>query len=44
MQKFEEGRGFELPSGYGDNKILLLVRDPYWVYSYWEISPPVIHL
>ena len=38
MQKFEEVRGFELPGGYGDNKIILLVRDPYWIYAYWEIS------
>ncbi len=27
----------ELPSGYGDNKIVLLVRDPYWLHSYWEM-------
>lgn len=27
-----------LPSGYGDNRIVLLARDPYWVYAYWEIS------
>jgi hypothetical protein len=39
MQKFEGVRGFELPGGYGDNRIVLLVRDPYWVYSYWEINP-----
>ncbi|HNX68968.1 MAG TPA: DUF4912 domain-containing protein [Candidatus Omnitrophota bacterium] len=28
----------ELPDNYGDNQIYLLVRDPYWVYSYWEIQ------
>ena len=28
-----------LPAGYGDNKIVLLVRDPYCVFAYWEISP-----
>lgn len=28
----------ELPSGYGDNKIVLLVRDPYWLHGYWEIT------
>lgn len=29
----------ELPDNYGDNQIYLLVRDPYWIYSYWEIQP-----
>lgn len=28
----------ELPSGYGDNKIVMLVRDPYWCYLYWELQ------
>jgi uncharacterized protein len=28
---------FRFPPGYGDNKIVLLARDPWWVYSYWEI-------
>lgn len=28
----------ELPENYGDNQIYLLVRDPYWIYSYWEIQ------
>jgi hypothetical protein len=27
-----------LPSGYDDNKIVLLARDPHWLYAYWEIS------
>ncbi|MFH1406984.1 MAG: DUF4912 domain-containing protein [Candidatus Omnitrophota bacterium] len=28
----------ELPEGYGDTKIILLVRDPWWLYAYWEIT------
>ncbi|HOE69290.1 MAG TPA: DUF4912 domain-containing protein [Candidatus Omnitrophota bacterium] len=28
----------ELPENYGDNQIYLLVRDPHWIYSYWEIQ------
>ena len=28
---------FELPQGYSDCHITLLVRDPYWIYSYWEL-------
>ena len=31
-------RSLELPDNYGDNQIYLLVRDPYWIYSYWEIQ------
>jgi len=29
---------FDFPYSYGDNKIILLVRDPYWTYAYWEIT------
>jgi hypothetical protein len=28
----------ELPFGYGDDKIVICVRDPLWVYSYWELT------
>ncbi len=28
----------ELPPAYGDNRIILLVRDPYWIHVYWEVS------
>ena len=28
----------ELPDNYGDNQIYLLVRDPHWIYCYWEIQ------
>jgi hypothetical protein len=28
----------ELPLGYGDNKIVMLVRDPNWCYLYWELQ------
>ena len=31
-------RSQELPDNYGDNQIYLLVRDPYWIYAYWEIQ------
>jgi len=29
---------FRFPQGYGDNKIVLLVRDPWWIFAYWEIQ------
>jgi hypothetical protein len=38
IRKFEQQRGFEFPAGYGDNKIIALVRDPYWIYVYWEVN------
>lgn len=28
----------ELPQEYGDTKIVLLIRDPEWVYAYWEMN------
>lgn len=27
----------ELPSGYGDSRIVLMPRDPQWAYTYWDI-------
>lgn len=37
-QEFPKDTGFQLPSGYGDNRIVLMVRDPWWLYAYWEIT------
>ena len=28
-----------LPTCYGDDQITLLVRDPWWLYAYWEVTP-----
>jgi hypothetical protein len=28
----------ELPTSYEEDRIVLLVRDPYWVHAYWEIT------
>ena len=28
----------ELPQSYGTHKLLLLVRDPHWLYSHWDIT------
>lgn len=38
IQKFAEEKPFEFPAGYGDNRIVLMVRDPHWVYAYWEVN------
>ena len=28
----------DLPAGYGKDRIVLMVRDPYWLHSYWELT------
>jgi len=34
-------RDFHVPYGYNDNKIVLMIRDPWTLYSYWEIRREV---
>ncbi|ATW23490.1 DUF4912 domain-containing protein [Candidatus Formimonas warabiya] len=29
----------ELPESYGDDQLTLMVKNPRWLYAYWEISP-----
>jgi len=29
---------FVFPRVYGDTKIVLLVRDPWWLHAYWEVN------
>jgi len=28
-----------LPDRYHDDRITLIARDPYWLYTYWELTP-----
>src|SRR5262245_5410364 len=28
----------DLPAGYGKDRIVVMVRDPYWLHAYWEIT------
>jgi len=30
---------FAIPTGYGDDRIVLMVKDPWWLFAYWEIQP-----
>lgn len=30
--------GFTIPMGYGDHRIVLMVKDPWWLFAYWEIQ------
>ncbi|MEO0457909.1 MAG: DUF4912 domain-containing protein [Cyanobacteria bacterium P01_A01_bin.114] len=32
----DEGLG-DLPSGYGESRIVLMPRDPQWTYAYWDV-------
>lgn len=35
-------RHTDLPHRYGKDKIVLQVRDPWWLYTYWELTPQTI--
>ncbi|OGW99761.1 MAG: hypothetical protein A3I73_06320 [Omnitrophica bacterium RIFCSPLOWO2_02_FULL_45_16] len=35
--KMRERKQFRFPPGYGDNKIVSMARDPWWIFAYWEI-------
>jgi len=37
-RRFEEDR-FLFPETYGVNRVRLLVRDPEWIFAYWDVSP-----
>ena len=30
---------FSIPTGYGDTRVVLMVKDPWWLYAYWEVQP-----
>ncbi|MCK5581778.1 MAG: DUF4912 domain-containing protein, partial [Candidatus Omnitrophica bacterium] len=32
----------ELPESYHQTQLTLIVRDPYWLHAYWEITPDAI--
>ncbi|MDC4224465.1 MAG: DUF4912 domain-containing protein [Candidatus Manganitrophus sp.] len=32
----------EIPLEYGVNQVVALVRDPWWIHSYWEVTPEKI--
>src|SRR5262249_44761981 len=31
--------GAPLPEGYGDNRLVIMTRDPFWFFAYWEVTP-----
>jgi hypothetical protein len=28
----------DLPAGYGKDRVVVMVRDPYWLHCYWELT------
>ena len=32
----------ELPESYGRDRVVALVRDPYWLHVYWELNPAAV--
>lgn len=28
-----------IPVGYGEDRLVLMVKDPWWLFAYWEIRP-----
>ncbi len=32
----------DLPAGYGKDRIIVMVRDPYWLHCYWELTRTTI--
>ncbi len=36
--QYENPQEFRLPAGYGDNRIVIMARDPWWIFAYWEIT------
>jgi len=38
---FEEDR-FLFPETYGVNRVRLLVRDPDWIFAYWDVNPSAL--
>lgn len=33
-------RGPQLPQHYGEDKLVAMPRDPYWIFLYWELEGP----
>lgn len=39
---YPRSTGEGLPYSYGVTKIVLMVRDPYWCYAYWDFNPETL--
>jgi hypothetical protein len=41
-RRFFEEEKFIFPETYGVNRVRLLVRDPEWIFAYWDVDPAVM--
>ena len=38
-KNYSQSSDRRLPLSYGEDKLVLLVRDPWWLFTYWEVTP-----
>jgi uncharacterized protein len=38
VRKMQRALPQELPGGYGKDRMILQVRDPWWLHTYWEVT------
>ncbi|MCX7662069.1 MAG: DUF4912 domain-containing protein, partial [Candidatus Omnitrophica bacterium] len=31
----------QLPQGYGEDRLVVQTRDPWWIHAYWELTPKI---
>jgi len=41
-EDYAPGLPTDLPAGYHEDKIIVQVRDPWWVHTYWEVKDSTI--
>jgi len=41
MKKIKKNRDFTIPESYGDNRVVLMVRDPWTLFCYWDLKKNV---
>lgn len=39
IDEYREDAPRDLPDSYGDHRLVLIARDPRWVFCYWETDP-----
>jgi len=39
LDRQQLNEGWVLTSTYGESRMVLLPRDPYWLFTYWEVTP-----
>lgn len=39
----QEQKEYRIPERYNETRIVLLIRDPYWAFAYWDLNEKHIH-